>query len=229
MGSVFPSPLGVIFSLMRDNLIYYRLSKKLVSVSSRSYILSYSVLKYVLLIVLESFRLLSELYSLLQRQKSSVESMKNLDVSVSSRSYILSYLICISYSYAFFISSFRLLSELYSLLSYIPMIIQKIALLVSVSSRSYILSYSQRRRYNGRSGNIWFPSPLGVIFSLILRSVRNGDFWSRRIFRLLSELYSLLFLFCCTRWKPKQWINSVSSRSYILSYSLKVKKLIEKV
>ena len=62
----FPSPLGVIFSL-----IYYQLSHNLsyyyyVSVSSRSYILSYDeIVNCYKMLTCERFRLLSELYSLL--------------------------------------------------------------------------------------------------------------------------------------------------------------------
>ena len=66
------------------------------------------------------------------------------------------------------IISFRLLSELYSLLCTSKDIIIK-RLNVSVSSRSYILSYNLKNELIGSVENaIKFPSPLGVIFSLIL-------------------------------------------------------------
>ena len=114
---MFPSPLGVIFSLMRGRMdalgIYVGV---IVSVSSRSYILS-----YMLLNILESqgksFRLLSELYSLLWNNWRVYES--------------------------FWWRCFRLLSELYSLLytrkKYFSTRTRNYW--VSVSSRSYILSY----------------------------------------------------------------------------------------
>ena len=89
----------------------------------------------------------------------------HLIVSVSSRSYILSY---------------SPMTRPTTPPSYI----------VSVSSRSYILSYI----YPNKEQKILlakFPSPLGVIFSLIFIE-RSGTMGSRTSFRLLSELYSLL-------------------------------------
>ena len=112
----FPSPLGVIFSLI-VNLINSTLDTvEFVSVSSRSYILSYTNTFYFLIgICYLCFRLLSELYSLL---------------------YIIIKALFTS------LKSFRLLSELYSLLYYRPInFLTHLFLLVSVSSRSYILSY----------------------------------------------------------------------------------------
>ena len=89
---------------------------------------------------------------------------------------------------------------------------------VSVSSRSYILSYFNRRKYikeiklalkfPSPLGVIFsliyiatddmikgigrFPSPLGVIFSLIKTCFRVLNKLHNLGFRLLSELYSLL-------------------------------------
>ena len=61
-----------------------------------------------------------------------------------------------------------------------------------------------------------FPSPLGVIFSLIIDGYVGG--WiDGDSFRLLSELYSLLFNTYHTECFIKEQV-SVSSRSYILSY-----------
>ena len=87
----FPSPLGVIFSLIS---VDYSLVKYFrVSVSSRSYILSYGYNNFQL-------RSLKELHL----------------VSVSSRSYILSYFSKNIIDLLDKIDSFRLLTELYSLL-----------------------------------------------------------------------------------------------------------------
>ena len=115
----FPSPLGVIFSLIRR--YYYEKNgiSWFVSVSSRSYILSYLTLYLEDIKVKLCFRLLSELYSLLCKLERFWKWLKKL-VSVSSRSYILSYTISI------------------------------VVLLCVAASL--------------------FPSPLGVIFSLILYS-----------------------------------------------------------
>ena len=59
----FPSPFGVIFSLIMHPLVHT--SGTLVSVSFRSYILSYDLIKLAETLNLKGFRLLSELYSLL--------------------------------------------------------------------------------------------------------------------------------------------------------------------
>ena len=168
----------------------------IVSVSSRSYILSYSFdynffqnYHYI-----SSFRLLSELYSLLLEVKRLLKNFKSYCVSVSSRSYILSYevpahytklymfkvsvssrsyILSYSFDYNFFqnyhyISSFRLLSELYSLLLEVKRLLKNFkSYCVSVSSRSYILSYMTALCKLKANGLDLFPSPLGVIFSLI--------------------------------------------------------------
>ena len=124
---------------------------------------------------------------------------------------------------------------------------------VSVSSRSYILSYSNNES-NFHLENDAFPSPLGVIFSLILgiddcvRLLTNNKFpsplgvifslikiisssfnlYSSVGFRLLSELYSLLFNKSFNYIIRIVTIVSVSSRSYILSY-WKIWILLQKV
>ena len=111
-----------------------------VSVSSRSYILSYpSFPASVADNIAYSFRLLSELYSLLFIMKNSIKVVEDW-VSVSSRSYILSYVPLTLPSVSNNPLSFRLLSELYSLLCYIYNLCC-FPISVSVSSRSYILSY----------------------------------------------------------------------------------------
>ena len=167
---MFPSPLGVIFSLINF--------KKWV-------IDAYGV----------CFRLLSELYSLLY-------------VAYTDDKYVA-------------INSFRLLSELYSLL-YIG---EKYGMnggghRVSVSSRSYILSYSliHITAYIGYPDDKSFPSPLGVIFSLISTISKLLKILGYQCFRLLSELYSLLFILIWWRLDVIIMQVSVSSRSYILSY-----------
>ena len=138
-----------------------------VSVSSRSYILSYG--------------------------RSIVGSKVKADdiVSVSSRSYILSYIAdqmdaqalpsIVSVSSRSYILSYAIISSKDELTT----------CFVSVSSRSYILSYKNGTRGGKNEKFKVFPSPLGVIFSLILLMWYKQGFYTR--FRLLSELYSLLF------------------------------------
>ena len=120
---------------------------------------------------------------------------------------------------------------------------------VSVSSRSYILSYMHKLIYLNEFIKRVFPSPLGVIFSLI-RCLWKFCKLFTICFRLLSELYSLLFknsiklidddddlfpsplgvifsLMEHNTWSCCNYILifvSVSSRSYILSYPI-LKKL----
>ena len=61
-----------------------------------------------------------------------------------------------------------------------------------------------------------FPSPLGVIFSLIfIKMIADANIAGS--FRLLSELYSLLFIALLGTNQITMPV-SVSSRSYILSY-----------
>ena len=67
------------------------------------------------------------------------------------------------------IYGFRLLSELYSLLFSEVYEMETFGVEeYSVSSRSYILSYSYFVVHDGSLNNGLIPSPLGVIFSLIL-------------------------------------------------------------
>ena len=65
----FPSPLGVIFSLIKITLLVLELKEVGVSVSSRSYILSYFNGSVAIHNEIYGFRLLSELYSLLSYRK----------------------------------------------------------------------------------------------------------------------------------------------------------------
>ena len=95
--------------------------------------------------------------------------MKKISFSVSSWSYILSYS----------------LDSLFSIVKYVPW--------VSVFSRSYILSYLKVLNLIAKYGTKKFPSPLGVMFSLILK---NEKVLSAKKFKNVS----------------------VSSWSYILSY-----------
>ena len=168
MHNRFPSPLGVIFSLI-EIVLFFVEYKKDVSVSSRSYILSYYKSSNGTYWNIKGFRLLSELYSLLFYYFKS-EGLKECYVSVSSRSYILSYEIGFSW---------KLLERLE----------------VSVSSRSYILSYLWGVELEQYGIYPKFPSPLGVIFSLM--------------FHINYYFYMLLV-----------FLVSVSSRSYILSYRI---------
>ena len=142
-----------------------------VSVSSRSYILSYSVSRHTL----ETCRY----------------------VSVSSRSYILSYYDSIIYHGTRYTTRVSVSSRSY-ILSYCTIDLSDdmdIEFTVSVSSRSYILSYAKSIEKMRIVPQVRaFPSPLGVIFSLI--------------FIFNKEL---------PKWLSKS--VSVSSRSYILSYN----------
>ena len=143
----FPSPLGVIFSLI---LTLIKTKKKLMIMSFRLLSELYSLLFYTINLEEDGtykvcFRLLSELYSLLFRKGT---KWKNLKLQFPSP---LGVIFSLMYSHPEVVSasylcdySFRLLSELYSLLCY------------TKSSNSW----SKNR----------FPSPLGVIFSLILYS-----------------------------------------------------------
>ena len=112
-------------------------------------------------------------------------------VSVSSRSYILSYLISLIFYYHTYLNFVSVSSRSYILSYYFFCEKDRCPSLdVSVSSRSYILSYGDIYCWNFNS--IEFPSPLGVIFSLI-KKIDEAS-WNRILsFRLLSELYSLLF------------------------------------
>ena len=114
----FPSPLGVIFSLILDNIIIHSFYNIYNSFRLLSELYSLLFDKTVSINMnMSSFRLLSELYSLLFEMNGFDKSVLEVMVSVSSRSYILSYH---NYHYTYFqlLQSFRLLSELYSLLSY---------------------------------------------------------------------------------------------------------------
>ena len=66
-----------------------------------------------------------------------------------------------------------------------------------------------------------FPSPLGVIFSLIQQLLKFfKSLLTSNSFRLLSELYSLLFFPSLYPFFKTNSLVSVSSRSYILSYMM---------
>ena len=141
---LFPSPLGVIFSLIIKKMmmeVYYL--KKFPSP-------------------------LGVIFSLIQRVFMFIRIFKIKLVSVSSRSYILSYI------------GIRKNEE------------KTISCSVSVSSRSYILSYENKENWIINLVQFAFPSPLGVIFSLIYDVKNDASIYLS--FRLLSELYSLLLL-----------------------------------
>ena len=168
----FPSPLGVIFSLIYplSGLLAIRVSN-LVSVSSRSYILSYPI-------------------------NSESNTPTTSLVSVSSRSYILSYLTLLSARrVAKAIFKFPSpLGVIFSLIIIVNIIRKKRRGRVSVSSRSYILSYLKKENISIKIlKDRKFPSPLGVIFSLMLKMNGLGIYVGVISFRLLSELYSLLY------------------------------------
>ena len=168
-----------------------------------------------------SFRLLSELYSLLWKMKSLISLKQSLKVSVSSRSYILSYIILVACIYILLIFyCFRLLSELYSLLwkwKWKLMTIQYKK--VSVSSRSYILSYENRKKLEAAINFILFPSPLGVIFSLIFQWNICWTYLVKKV-SVSSRSYILSYMSAIlVNWCSNSLSVSVSSRSYILSYT----------
>ena len=124
-----------------------------------------------------------------------------------------------------YILSFRLLSELSSLLCIKTRKRKKrLYSLVSVSSRSYLLSYTGSKGSDGVQGQK-FPSPLGVIFSLIhFKMLCDNILEPAMGFRLLSELSSLLlFLYHFNR-DTNSYV-SVSSRSYLLSYKVSNERL----
>ena len=147
---MFPSPLGVIFSLIQLNRIHC--SKHLQCLFPSP---------------------LGVIFSLI------ISSIPNL--------HIFKYI------------GFRLLSELYSLLS------------------TNCLFYT-------KSSFNKFPSPLGVIFSLIKQVGVFGMVKEITSFRLLSELYSLLSISDLRKEANKK--VSVSSRSYILSYPILKKSFV---
>ena len=117
-------------------------------------------------------------------------------------------------------AGFRLLSELYSLL-FSPFwpCVPFCPLRVSVSSRSYILSYLYKFLERPYIPLSLFPSPLGVIFSLmfIRKYIRNKRKWE-----FPSPLGVIFSLICYPREYKcfKRMLVSVSSRSYILSYDI---------
>ena len=124
---MFPSPLGVIFSLICGIHELYIIFETIVSVSSRSYILS-----YIQCLLWWNAR------------------RRCIWVSVSSRSYILSYLLSLN---ALINTYFSVsVSSRSYILSYDSINLEpptKKYWLVSVSSRSYILSYyEQKRNFN---------------------------------------------------------------------------------
>ena len=112
--SRFPSPLGVIFSLMLQVLKNTCNSFILFSFRLLSELYSLLFIMYIMIENNISFRLLSELYSLLGSNKEIIQDLLKW-VSVSSRSYILSY-VFFDYDKNDKDVCFRLLSELYSLL-----------------------------------------------------------------------------------------------------------------
>ena len=85
-------------------------------------------------------------------------------ISVSYRSYILTYFKTIVPMKK--ILNFRLLSELYSHLLNKLDNLKDLKIYISVSYRSYILTYLKDLKYYQNS-ILEFPSPIGVIFSLI--------------------------------------------------------------
>ena len=137
----FPSPIGVIFSLIFKITLYN--------------------------IAIYSFRLLSELYSHLFHLDILIVTML-LILSVSYRSYILTYFSIMSISkcntsFFFFPSP---IGVIFSLISKLAKVCYISRTCTSVSYRSYILTYF----YIWMKNNIHkttLPSPIGVIFSLI--------------------------------------------------------------
>ena len=89
----FPSPLGVIFSLIYFPLILYLLKIRSVSVSSRSYILSYQLIIFGGTLIQVGYVSVSSRSYILSYEKvrTNYNGTKTTQVSVSSRSYILSY------------------------------------------------------------------------------------------------------------------------------------------
>ena len=141
--SEFPSPLGVIFSLISQFSWCFK-CKRCVSVSSRSYILSYKEIKELAKNEIKKFPSpLGVIFSLIQHT-SQPYSYQNIDKFPSP------------------------LGVIFSLIKNIKFLQALVIHTVSVSSRSYILSYDTK------------------IELLQIGPKKQG-------FRLLSELYSLLY------------------------------------
>ena len=125
---------------------------------------------------LSGFRLLSELYSLLFVYILLYIPFVLSFVSVSSRSYILSYLELSLYFFLYKNESIELAKKNN----------------VSVSSRSYILSYIVYT-YKVLTASYGFPSPLGVIFSLIKIFLKNAWHFLKSMFPSpLGVIFSLI-------------------------------------
>ena len=90
---------------------------------------------------------------------------------------------------------------------------------VSVSSRSYILSYVFKLKNNKKRVVKEFPSPLGVIFSLIFMNISNSISIILIIVSVSSRSYILSYCQKQLIATNLLYMVSVSSRSYILSYN----------
>ena len=188
---MFPSPIGVIFSLIKIKFNSMNILRYLILFPSPIGVI------FSLIICIPhtakksiSFRLLSELYSLLytlQRSRLIIEW-----VSVSYRSYILSYdAQALSFIVIEYHQCFRLLSELYSLLFLLICSLVRAIIEVSVSYRSYILSYIEFVLCLGCYPDK-FPSPIGVIFSLINNFFTCATFKYSKFPSPIGVIFSLI-------------------------------------
>ena len=116
------------------------------------------------------FRLLSELYSLLWGNNVSAAKTER-EISFRLLSELYSLLFCISISIVCYISiSFRLLSELYSLLSEHEDDYNNTLDRFRLLSELYSLLYRDALQESTKISRE-FPSPIGVIFSLIIWTI----------------------------------------------------------
>ena len=150
----FPSPIGVIFFLISKRCLFWNSRWWIVSVSYRSYILSY------------------------EDYTDEVVFTGSIRISVSYRSYILSYFYNLdSYTTKDGIRFPSPIGVIFFLIKSLNLIIQSliltiwneiiVAITMSVSDRSYIRSCIFKM-YLLQNSTILFPSPIGVIFFLII-------------------------------------------------------------
>ena len=163
----FPSPLGVIFSLICKRNLLLRVKICLLFPSPLGVIFSLIYMKftYSLYINYISFRLLSELYSLLLSEFTQSD-IDNAPLGFPSPLGVIFSLI---------------IKEIHPLnaIKFPSPLGVIFSLIYSVTDAQPFLV-------------VEFPSPLGVIFSLIVYKSYIADQMDAQGFRLLSELYSLL-------------------------------------
>ena len=163
----FPSPIGVIFFLI-DVIPLDSENDYMISVSYRSYILSYYVNIFFYFFcekdrISVSYR--SYILSYVKVMKLKICLIKK--ISVSYRSYILSYYICMEDGDFYHQEFPSPIGVIFFLIFNLYYFIILECFNISVSYRSYILSYLTKKiKYY--TITVSFPSPIGVIFFLII-------------------------------------------------------------